>query len=826
MNSPSLCLPLVFLSFAFAACSREERTSDHADSKPPEPETKSETPRLLGKLPDFELLDHSGYPFNRDTVIGKVWVANFIFTRCGSTCPMQTEKMQGLQETLKQSADWDDVRLVSFTVDPEYDSARVLADYGLKYEADADRWKFVTGRRLDLWNLSKQGFKLDVGEETKTAAMPIYHSPRMVLLDRTGQIRGYYDGLEPEGIRQLQVDAAKILKEPYTPKSYKKHHYPRGVDKLRWLSKRALAQAEARANDDVFHDFRFTDTVETSGVTFKNVSVEDANKVQVAGHYDHGNGIAVADVDSDGLLDVYWTTQIGSNQLWRNLGKGKFENITTPALTLADRICVAASFADTDNDGDADLFVTSVRGGNAFFINDGNGHFEEATVASGLGYVGHSSGSVFFDYDRDGLLDLFVSNVGVYTQKDARGPGGYFKVVTDAFAGHLKPEERNEKSLLYRNEGGNRFQDVSDATGLVDYSWSGDASPVDANNDGWIDLYVLNMQGHDEFYENVGGKSFQKRSRELFPKTSWGSMGVKFFDYNNDGKLDLYITDMHSDMSGLIKFGEEQLKSKVKWPESFLRSGGQSIYGNTFFRNQADGYLEISEQTLTENYWPWGLSTGDLNADGFEDAFVTCSMNYPFAYAANKALLNDRGQRFLESEFVLGVEPRRGGRTAAPNFTLDPTGNDKDHPIVALENLTEPVEIWGALGSRSSAILDIDNDGDLDILTNEFHDGPMILTSDLTEKRPEMTWLKVNLVGKASNRSGLGARVQVFVGTQVYTKVRDGKSGYLSQSDLPLYFGLDAASAVDRISVLWPSGEEQSVDGPIKPNQALKVSEL
>ncbi len=607
--------------------------------------------------------------------------------------------------------------------------------------------------------------------------------------------------------------------------TFEKFPYPKDVANPAWLSSRQQKQLAAKSGYDVFCDFHFEDLVESSGVLFKHVSVEDACKVNVAGHYDHGNGIAAADVNGDGLLDLYWTTQIGGNQLWKNLGNNQFEEITSPALKLEDRISVAASFADTDNDGDADLFVSTVRGGNVLLLNDGTGHFTDGTESSGLGYVGHSSAGEFFDYDRDGLLDLFVCNVGVYTAKDRKSQGGNYTVLNDAFAGHLKPEERNEASVLYRNLGNNRFQDVTGKAWLVDVSWTGDASPVDINRDGWIDLYVCNMQGHDEYYENVGGTVFNTRSREIFPKTPWGSMGIKFFDYNNDGAQDLYLTDMHSDMSQPIKLGEEHLKSRMLWPESFLRSGGQSIFGNAFFRRERNGFVEISQEVNAENYWPWGLSSGDLNADGFIDLFVACSMNYPFRYAENKTLLNDQGKRFLDSEFILNIEPRRGGRTAKPNFTLDPMGADKDHQLVKEEGLTEPVEVWGALGTRSSIIADIDNDGDLDIITNEFNDGPMMLVSNLSEKQPELQWLKVSLEGKQSNRDGLGATVQVAVDGSTFTQVLDGQSGYLGQSTQPLYFGLGKATQVKSIVVQWPSGRRQLLQGPIPSNQLLEISE-
>ncbi len=307
-------------------------------------------------------------------------------------------------------------------------------------------------------------------------------------------------------------------------------------------------QLEMRDSFGVFHDFQFSDRSKESGIRFQHRCVDDSGKYWKPVHYDHGNGIAIADVDGDGREDIYFLNQIGTNELWRNLGKGKFENITKSAgVGFADRISVTASFADVDNDGDPDLFVTTVRHGNALFENQGKGKFADVTRESGLVYAGHSSAGVFFDYDRDGLLDLFLSNVGVYST-DKIGKGGYFVGVDDAFGGHLRPE-RTERSRMYRNLGALRFDNVTEKLRLADDSWTGDAAAIDANDDGWPDLYVLNMQGNDEYFENVEGKHFVRKSRELFPRTPWGSMGVQVFDFNNDGRLDLFITDMHSDMS-------------------------------------------------------------------------------------------------------------------------------------------------------------------------------------------------------------------------------------------------------------------------------------
>ena len=591
-----------------------------------------------------------------------------------------------------------------------------------------------------------------------------------------------------------------------------------------WLERRGVEQTKAVQGVAAFHDFQFTDRVVDSGISFVHHIVPDAGKSYKAVHYDHGNGLAMGDVDGDGRADLYFVNQVGGNQLWRNLGNGKFQNITAPAgVAVAGKISVSASFADIDNDGDEDLFVTTVRGGNMLFENDGQGHFKDISVASGLNYVGHSSSGVFFDYDHDGRLDLFVVNVGRYTSETIATVSGqkYHVGFDDAFSGHLKPA-RAEASILYHNDGNRRFTDVTRALGVRDTSWSGDASVVDANDDGWPDLYLLNMQGDDQYYENQGGKRFLRKSRDLFPQTSWGSMGIKVFDANNDGRMDILVTDMHSDMSEEIGPDKDGMKSDMHWPESFRGDGTTSIWGNSFFIKDGPGkYREASEAMNVESYCPWGPSVADLNADGFDDLFIASGMNYPFRYMVNSVKLNDGGRKFVDAEFALGVEPRRGG-VATPWFELDASGVDKGHRDA--EGLTGRVAVWGARGTRAAAILDVDGDGDLDIVTNDFGTAPMVLISNLSEKT-QVRYLEVKLTGSVSNRDGLGATVKVTAGATTYTKVLDGNSGYLSHSVYPLYFGLGAATAVDKIEVTWPTGKTQIVQPPFAMNSRIEVKE-
>ncbi len=826
---------IVFLGIALTGCEKSYANEESVAAKAANARSEQangvtehkDLVRILTRLPQFVLTDQSGDQVASHDLYGHVWIANFIFTQCKGSCPVQTALMNKIQNRLKESDNWKHTRLVSISVDPDHDTSEVLANYIKDRELDTSQWHFLTGPREATWGLIKNGFKLPVADDPKDTKMPIMHSDMIVLVDWEGRIRGYYNDFTEEGLKTLIRDFSRV--------TFERVVQPPDSANPSWIAERKQAQLETATGFDVFHDFKFSDELTDSGITFRHKLVDDAASVYKAVHYDHGNAIAVADVDLDGRYDIYFASQAGSNELWRNLGKGKFENITESAgLNIDDRIGVAASFGDIDNDGDPDLYITNVRTGNILFENDGKGHFKDISKRSGTEVKAHSSGASFFDYDRDGLLDLYVSNVGVYTTDTVSNVSVYTdqgQVVTDqqyyvgykdAFAGHLKPE-RTETSILFRNKGKNRFEDVTEKVNLVDSSWSGDAVVVDGNNDGWPDLYVINMQGNDEYYENVEGKKFVRKSRELFPKTSWGSMGVTSFDYDNDGDMDIYVTDMHSDMAEKLSVAKEKMKMEAHYPESFLQTDGASIFGNAFYRNEGNGqFSEISDQIGAENYWPWGLSSGDLNSDGYEDVFIASSMNYPFRYAVNSLLLNNAGKGFLDSEYIVGVEPRKNGITAAPWFDINCSGRDAGSNLCGTTRGRRV--IWSALGSRSSVIFDLDQDGDQDIVTLEFNQPPMVLISNLSAKK-KLNYLNVKLNGKSSNKSGVGAMVKVFAGNDVYTKMHHGKSGYLSQSLYPLYFSLGSNKKIDKIEVAWPSGKSQVIDRKIEMNRVLEITE-
>lgn len=607
---------------------------------------------------------------------------------------------------------------------------------------------------------------------------------------------------------------------------------PRPNVTLGLLERRRQFQEMGARPMSAFRDFTFTNQLERTGIRFQHHIVEDGGPRYKAVQYDHGNGVAAADVDGDGRPDLYFTTQLGRNELWRNLGGGRFEDITDLAgVGMPDQISVAAAFGDFDNDGRPDLFVSTVRHGNHLFRNLGGGRFQDVTAEAGVGHVGHSSSAIWFDYDNDGQLDLLVTNVGVYSS-NVRGPGGYFVGLEDAFSGHLFPE-RTEYKILYRNLGNGKFRDVSAETNLRDGSWSGEVAVADLNNDGYPDVYFANMQGDDHYYENVGGQRFVEKTAALFPKTSWGSTGVTFLDFNQDGLPDLFVTDMHSDMTRQqtdeavgfqpqIERRKSEAWCSAQWDEKYLQGSTNNLFGNAFQVNLGGGkFVERSDALGVETYWPWGMSAGDLNADGYPDLFITAGMGYPFRYAINSLLLNEHGSRYFDAEFLLGIEPRRDGRLGKVWFTLDCSGADRTNAACAGKTGTVPVP--GSFSSRSSVLVDLDGDGDLDIVTNEFNNQPQVFFSNLAERR-RIHFLQVRLVGQSSNRDGLGARVTLRGANRAWHQVNDGKSGYLAQSSLPLYFGLGDATAIDSVEVQWPSGRTQTVKSP-ELNRVLVVSE-
>lgn len=576
----------------------------------------------------------------------------------------------------------------------------------------------------------------------------------------------------------------------------------------------------------LFHFFRNSRTEPKPGMDkpltsshFRDMSVEVGLNFHT-GHpgsnlkinlYDHGCGLAVADFDGDGFDDIYFVNPIGPNALYKNNGDGTFTEVTAKAgVALGDRICVGACFGDYDNDGFPDLYVTSIRGGNVLFRNQGDGTFKEVTKQAGLPWIGHSQSAVFFDYDNDGFLDLLVTNMAKWTSADPAPGGRVFAGVDDFWQLFAAPREYN---VLFHNNGNGTFTDVTTRAGIKGQGWGGDVAVFDYDLDGQPDVFVTNMFGRNQLFHNDGSGRFTDVTQTVLGRTSFGAIGCKAFDFNNDGQLDLFVVDMHSDMwVTYVDAPAESLAAteKTKFPNlsgpvELAKYQGvfgkqleknladklqlryeEVLFGNTLFKNLGGGkFAEVSDQAGVETFWPWGIAVGDFNNDGFEDIFVPSGMGQDYPYWPNRLLMNNGDETFAERSREEGIEPPRDG-------------------------LYLSTEVRTPRSSRCAAVADFGNRGRLDIVVNNFNAHPYFFQNNF----PKKNYIGFQLRGTKSNRDALGALVWVHMGKEVMLRQVQGGGGYLSQSSRKLHFGLGVRPKVDRVEIRWPSGKRQEITDP------------
>jgi Flp pilus assembly protein TadD/peroxiredoxin len=577
----------------------------------------------------------------------------------------------------------------------------------------------------------------------------------------------------------------------------------------------AAEETVSRARDPIFID-----------VTSRVVGQTESYKNQLAHGADHwrtvldgacgidvygNNGLAVGDFDNDGLDDLYICQPAGlPNRLYRNRGDGTLEDVTERAGVgiLDDTAC--ALFADFQNKGAQDLLVVC-GSGPLLFLNQGNGKFAIKRDAFQFARppAGTFTGAAIADYDRDGLLDIYFCVYSYYLGLDQyHYPAPYF----DARNG--------PPNFLFHNQGNATFQDRTEAAGLnVDndrYSFA--CAWGDSNSDGSPDLYVANDFGRSNFYRNLGDGTFTAVSAEAAVEDPGAGMSACWFDFDNDGKQDIYVANMWSAAGMRVS---EQKSFHEKSPEQVRALYRRHARGNSLYRNQGNGrFQNVSSPAGVEmGRWAWSSDSWDFDHDG-----------YPDLYIANGYISgpdhSGRERADLSSFFwrqVVGKSPEdatssasyeRGWNAINELIRSDATWSGYERNVLYVNNHDGTFsEASGAAGldvrddSRSFALADLDGDGRLEvILKNRSSPQLRIFRNVMKDIGGSMAFC---LRGTKSNRDAIGAAVTVEAGTHRQTKYLQAGCGFLSQHTKELFFGVGAFKGTMRATIRWPSGLTQ-----------------
>ena len=542
-----------------------------------------------------------------------------------------------------------------------------------------------------------------------------------------------------------------------------------------------------------------------TGVTFTN-TLPEAPDFSILNYlyYYNGGGVAVGDVDHDGLPDLYFSSNLGENRLYRNRGGFRFEDITRQAgVAGPPGWKTGVAMADVNGDGSLDLYVSAVNyltmaGRNALYINDGGGRFTDRTDEYGLHFEGFSTQALFFDYDRDGDLDLYLLNHSVHTER---------QIGTAARRGVRHPKSGDR---LYRNDGA-RFTDVSAQAGIfagVEGFGLGVVA-TDVNGDGCVDLYVANdFQENDFLYVNDCRGRFVERGTAAMSHTSRFSMGVDAADIDDDGHPDLLTVDMLPEQEAIFKTSASYESANLF--EMRLRAGYQPQYPrNALQRNRGDGtFTDMAFLAgVAASDWSWAPLFADLDLDGRKDLFIT---NGIYRRPNDLDYINYVGNEANQAALARGV-------TRAENRALLERMPQIPLPNHAYRNdggwrFTDMAAAWG-LGekgfSNGAAYVDLDNDGALDLVVNRINAPASIYRNTARAAVGARHYLQVQLAGGGRNTEGIGAKVIAVTGGKRQLLEQQPVRGFQSSVDRRLHFGLGEQATIDSLIVIWPDARYQ-----------------
>lgn len=573
---------------------------------------------------------------------------------------------------------------------------------------------------------------------------------------------------------------------------------------------------ETNESDSTVHKMSFkTLSAEESGITFLNKITETDSFNYFSYEYMYnGGGVAVGDINNDGLTDIYFTGNQVSDKLYLNKGDLKFEDITESALgsEATEGWRTGVVMVDINNDGWLDMYVS--RSGkpsdkallsNQLYVNNKDLTFTESSLEYGIDSKRPTTQSAFFDYDKDGDLDLYIMNHPYNTSRTREDK----KSVQEVEAMTKRGTEFSDQ--LYRNENG-KFSDVSKEAGISNYAFGLGLAIGDVNGDGFEDIYVSNdYMAPDYLYMNNGDGTFSEEIKQRTGHISNYSMGNDMADFNNDGFLDVITVDMVSEDHIRSKKNMGGMSTKKFW--DVVNSGYHYQYMfNALQLNNGDGtFSEIAQVAgISKTDWSWAPLFADFDNDGFNDLFITNgyrrdTRDNDFNMEAQK-----RNGQFSGFEEALDLMPA----TKIENYFYQNAGD------LHFKKVTEE---WGAnqpVNSNGAAYADLDNDGDLDLILNNMDEVSFILENQLKSGN---NYIKIKVEGSPGNLDAVGATIKIKTTAGIQFKSVQRERGYLSSVDPIIHFGLGSADKIEEIVVVFADNKSVILND-VAANQVLIVS--
>jgi hypothetical protein len=584
-------------------------------------------------------------------------------------------------------------------------------------------------------------------------------------------------------------------------------------------------------------------SADKTGITFSNnISyTEDFNPYTFRNFF-NGGGVAIGDVNNDGLQDIFFCSNQGSNKLFLNSGNFKFDDVTDRAGVSSDSVwSTGVTMADINGDGLLDIYVCKsgeLKGStrsNELFINNGssataNGDstgevtFTERAAEYGLSNRGLSTHAVFFDFDNDGDLDCYLLN------NSLRSVGNY-----DLIKDQRKVVDTLGGNKLFRNDD-NHFSDVTEEAGIYSskVGFGLGVTISDVNKDGWQDIYVSNdFFEKDYLYINQKNGSFKESLEEYIREISMNSMGADIADVNNDGYPEIYVTDMFPEEDARVKtktnfenWDKYQANGLNGYYKQFVRNSLQLSSGPVGKTNGKDDvyFSEIGRYAnVSATDWSWGALISDFDNDGNKDIFV-----------ANGIAKDITDQDYIQYAAGESENIKNKILNKEKNIIRNLVDLIPSHPIsnYAYSNngdltFTNKAKEWGLDQpgfSNGSAYGDLDNDGDLDLIVNNVNMPAFVYRNQSIQQQPENKFLKVTLEGKGKNRQGIGTKVTVYYNNTIAYQEEMPMRGFESSVDSRLNFGLGKASKIDSVVAQWNDGSISTLKN-VQPNQHITIKQ-